>query len=156
MLWRRVPLRHVTVTERMHMSRDDDERVRRIEVFTGSGRRRVWSDEDKSRIVAESYFSGETVSGVARRHGLTAQQLFGWRRAARHAPGVAAASQPPLFAPAIIEPARVEPARVARGPGRARATAAIELEIDGVNIRVGRGADAKTVTAVLRALKAVR
>ena len=30
----------------------------------------------------------------------------------------------------------------------------IEVEIDGVTVRVGRGADAKTVTAVLRALKA--
>ena len=29
-----------------------------------------------------------------------------------------------------------------------------EVEIDGVRIRVGRGADAKTVRAVLRALKA--
>ena len=151
MLWRRVPLGHVTVTEHMHMSRGDDGLVRRIEVFTGSGRRRVWSDEDKSRIVAESFVEGETVSGVARRHGLTAQQLFGWRRAARNAPGVA----PPLFAPAIIEPDRVNPARVPRGRGPVRATGAVELEIDGVNIRVGRGADAKTVTAVLRALKTV-
>jgi transposase len=155
MLWRRVPLGHVTVTEHMHMSRDDDGQVRRIEVFTGSGRRRVWSDEDKSRIVAESFVEGETVSGVARRHGLTAQQLFGWRRAARNAPGVAPASAQPLFAPAIIEPDRVNPARVPRGRGPVRATGAIELEIDGVNIRVGRGADAKTVTAVLRALKTV-
>ena len=30
----------------------------------------------------------------------------------------------------------------------------IEVEIDGVTIRVGRGADVKTVRAVLRALKA--
>jgi transposase len=29
----------------------------------------------------------------------------------------------------------------------------IEVEIDGVTVRVGRGADARTVTAVLRALK---
>ena len=30
------------------------EPVRRIEVFTGAGRRRTWSAEDKARIVAES------------------------------------------------------------------------------------------------------
>jgi transposase len=30
----------------------------------------------------------------------------------------------------------------------------IELEIDGIAMRVGRGADAKTVAAVIRALKA--
>jgi transposase len=156
MLWRRLPLGHVTVTERMHMSRDGEEQVRRIEVFTGSGRRRVWSDEDKSRIVAESYLEDETVSGVARRHGLTAQQLFGWRRATRNAAGVAPVSSAPLFAPAVIEAGGAEPTRVPRGPARVRQTAAIEMEIDGVNIRVGRGADAKTVTAVLRALKTVR
>jgi transposase len=27
--------------------------VHRLEVFTGAGRRRTWSDEDKARIVAE-------------------------------------------------------------------------------------------------------
>lgn len=32
--------------------------------------------------------------------------------------------------------------------------AAIELEIDGVTVRVGRGAEARTVAAVIRALKA--
>jgi transposase len=59
------------------------EPVRRVEVFTGAGRRRAWSRVEKARIVAESYESGETVSAVARRHGLTPQQLFGWRRTAR-------------------------------------------------------------------------
>ena len=43
------------------------EPVRRLEVFTGSGRRRAWTAEQKARIVAESYESGETVSAVARR-----------------------------------------------------------------------------------------
>ena len=59
------------------------EPVRRLEVFTGVGRRRSWTAEQKLGIVAESYADGETVSAVARRHGLTPQQLFGWRRAAR-------------------------------------------------------------------------
>ena len=51
--------------------------VRRIEVFTGTGRRRTWSAEDKAQIVAESVTSGESVCAVARRHGLSPQQLFG-------------------------------------------------------------------------------
>ena len=33
------------------------------------------------------------------------------------------------------------------------ASGIIEVEIDGVTVRVGRGAEAKTVAAVLRALK---
>jgi lambda repressor-like predicted transcriptional regulator len=49
--------------------------VRRLEVFTGTGRRRSFSDEAKARIVAEIVTSGDSVSGVARRHGLSPQQL---------------------------------------------------------------------------------
>jgi transposase len=57
--------------------------VRRIELITGTGRRRQWSDEDKARVVVESLEPGANVSEVARRHGLSPQQLFGWRRQAR-------------------------------------------------------------------------
>ncbi|WP_453967324.1 transposase [Bradyrhizobium elkanii] len=56
------------------------EPVRRLEVFTGAGRRRKWSDEDKARIVAEIVASGDSVCSVARRHGLSPQQLFGCNR----------------------------------------------------------------------------
>jgi hypothetical protein len=45
------------------------EPVRRLEVFTGAGRRRKWSEEDKARIVAEFATNGDRVSSVARRHG---------------------------------------------------------------------------------------
>ena len=56
--------------------------VRRIELITGTGRRRRWSRDDKARIVEESLQPGATVSEVARRNGLSPQQLFAWRRAA--------------------------------------------------------------------------
>ena len=61
------------------------ERAPRWDVWTGPRRRRPrrkWSGELKARIVAESY-AGETVDVVARRHGLTPQQLGTWRRDAR-------------------------------------------------------------------------
>ena len=57
--------------------------VRRIELITGTGRRRQWSGDDKARIIVESLRPGANVSEVARRHGLGPQQLFGWRREAR-------------------------------------------------------------------------
>jgi transposase len=57
--------------------------VRRIELITGAGRRRQWSSQDKARIIVESLAPGANVSDVARRNGLTPQQLFGWRREAR-------------------------------------------------------------------------
>ena len=53
---------------------------RRVEVITGVGRRRRWTDEEKAWIVAESLDPATTVSAVARRYGLHASQLFTWRR----------------------------------------------------------------------------
>ena len=134
------------------------EPVRRIEVFTGTGRRRTWSAEDKAQIVAESVTSGESVCAVARRHGLSPQQLFGWRREAREHAAVSCPTEAPLFVPAVIEAPL--PERTTRRGGRNRArqvdrsSGIIEIAIDGVTVRVGRGAEAKTVAAVLRALKA--
>lgn len=57
---------------------DDD--FQRIEVITGTARRRRWPIEQKLRIIEESYEPGETVSAVARRHGVAANLLFRWRR----------------------------------------------------------------------------
>ena len=145
-------------TVRMHVSKAIEAPARRIEVFTGAGRRRNWSVEEKAAIVAESYSSGDTVCGVARRHGLTHSQLFAWRRAAGCAEGESSAS--PRFVPAVVE----EPSPLAqskrqqRGPRSTkrsgRAPGIVEVEIGGVTVRVGRGAESKIVTAVIRALKA--
>ena len=63
---------------------DDEPRgIRRIELITGCGRRRQWSTAERSRILLESLEPGANVSEVARRNGLSPQQLFGWRREAR-------------------------------------------------------------------------
>ena len=133
------------------------EPVRRIEVFTGAGRRRAWSAEDKAQIVAETLNEGESVSAVARRHGLSPQQLFGWRRQARQS-AAEAENTVPQFVPAVIEaapPARLVPRqRQKRSRHVDQISGLIEVEIAGVTVRVGRGADAKTVAAVIRALKA--
>jgi transposase len=132
----------------------DVEPVRRFEVFTGSGRRRGWPPEEKARIVAESYEAGESVSAVARRYALSPQQLFAWRRAARRAVVETTTSQS-LFVPAVVAAPTLEP--TAKRPRKQKAVGdagVIELEIDGIAMRVGRGADARTIAAVIRALKA--
>jgi transposase len=132
----------MSISGRKHMP----EPVRRIEVFTGAGRRRTWSTAEKAAIVAESYGGGETVCAVARRHGLTPQQLFTWRRLAR-----SAASQPEaLFVPAVVETGS-EAAAPAR-PRCAKASA-VEIEIGGAVVRFGAQASRELITAVLHALK---
>jgi transposase len=139
----------MSISEHKHMP----EPVRRIEVFTGAGRRRSWSGEEKAAIIAESCDAGGTVCAVARRHGLTPQQLFAWRRLARRSGSVL----PRMFVPAVLETIEPEPPAAAIPPRRARRRSkvdGIELEIAGVAVRVGADAKPRAIEAVIRALKA--
>ena len=122
------------------------EPVRRLEVFTGAGRRRTWRDEDKARIVAEIATSGDSVCAVARRHGLSPQQLFGWRRQLRESEAGRSEADGLQFVPAVVDAgsSSVRQRRVPRckaEPG----VGTIQFEIDGVTVRVGRDADAQTL-----------
>jgi len=133
--------------------------VHRVEVISGTGRRRSFSDDFKARVVEETLAPGAVASQVARRHGLTPQQVFTWRRQAREASSGEGAAEVPMFVPAVVEAApSAAPARPAGKPERKRgggnAGAMIEIEISGTVIRVGRGADAEMVAAVVTALKA--
>lgn len=138
--------------------------VRRMEVFTGAGRRRRWSDEDKAAIVAESYAGVGTVCEVARRHGLASGQLFTWRRALRAAVEAQRGAAAPAFVPVVVEPAPalaaspvVPPAAPKPKTARRRTErAAVELEIDGVSVRIARGTAPGMIAAVIDALKAPR
>ena len=56
------------------------EEYQRIELITGTARRRHWSTEQKLRIIEESFEPGETVSSAARRNGVAPNLLYRWRR----------------------------------------------------------------------------
>jgi transposase len=139
-----------------HTLKPETTAVRRMEVITGPGRRRRFSRDDKARMIEETLLPGAVVSEVARRHGITPQQLFTWRREAREA--ATPTAPPQLFVPAVVESSLPERATARPGPKRTRpadpACGIIEVEIEGVRIRVGRGADARMVAALVRALKA--
>jgi transposase len=140
-----------------HMLEPEVTAVHRLEVISGTGRRRRFASDFKARIVEETLIPGAVISAVARRHGLTPQQVFTWRRQARQ-PLARIESQAPQFVPAIVETALPTPAlqgRQRKRPGQpSRSFGSIEVEIEGMTVRIGRGAEAKTVAAVLRALKA--
>ena len=55
----------------------------RGEVLTGVERRRRWSTEEKLRIVGEADAAGASVSEVARRHDISRQHVYQWRRELR-------------------------------------------------------------------------
>jgi transposase len=129
-----------------------------VEIINGIGGRRRWSADAKARIIEETLAAGAVVSEIARRHGLTPQQLFTWRREARRRSDEERVE--PAFVPAIVaapavtktSPSVSAPAR--RRQSRSTTASMIELEIDGVRMRVGPGVDAATITTVIRALKA--
>jgi transposase len=135
-------------------------RPQRIEVITGVERRRNWSAQEKAAIVAESLAEGAVVSEVARRHGLSPQQLFGWRSRLRDAVKGSAPSSDarPAFVPAIVEDERPSPAVpalpavVAMGAGGVD-PAPIEIALGGVIVRVRGEADPRALTTVLKVLR---
>jgi transposase len=75
-------------------------KVARLDVIS-SGARRRWTLGEKQRIVAESYAAPRQVSATARRNGLSASQLFTWRRLARDG-RLAEADGETTFAPVVI------------------------------------------------------
>jgi transposase len=133
-----------------------DRGYRRIEVLTGPGRRRKWSDDDKARIVAETLQPGAVVTEVARRWQVCPQQVFDWRRQARIAPAVG--TSPPAaidFVPIVPETmaAAAEP-RASNTSAPSRASPAIEVGLAGAVLRIPPGTDADLLTTVLRAIRA--
>jgi transposase len=128
----------------------------RLELMTETGRRRWFSKDDKARIVEETLAPGAVVSDVARRHGLTPQQVFTWRRQARQLPATKA--DEPKFVPAVVDvpAAAVGPKRKALRCKSKPEPGGIEIEVDGVTIRTNRGADVAIIAAIIRALKANR
>src|SRR5260221_3274256 len=54
--------------------------LERLEVVE-TGRRRRWSDDEKLRIVTESFQAPRAISSTARRHGISRSLLMTWRRA---------------------------------------------------------------------------
>src|SRR5260370_21169907 len=83
----------------------DTRQISRLEVVD-TGRRRRWSDASKLRIVEESLSAPRLVSATARRHGISNQLLFAWRKAYREGR---------LGAVAGVVPARLAPQPGAAG-----------------------------------------
>jgi transposase len=78
---------------------DDDQR---IEIITGSPRRRRWTTEQKLRIIDESLEPGATVSTVARRHGVAPNLLYRWRRLMSEGGAAAVGSDEPVVGSSAV------------------------------------------------------
>jgi transposase len=127
----------------------------RIEVLTGPGRRRRWSDDDKARIVAETLEPGAVVSEVARRWQVSPQQVFDWRRQARVGSAKAGTPAMPAFVPIVTEtPATTPDPAPAASTIPVRPVPPIEVKLAGAVLRIPPGIDLESLTVVLRAIRA--
>ena len=117
--------------------------VRRLEVSTGVGRRRRWTDEEKAWIVAESLDPATTAAAVARRYGLHASQLFAWRQQL----AAPAAREAPAFVPVVVAESG------AATPGEM--TGRMEIALGPVVVRVGADVDVGPLRRVLEAVRSL-
>jgi transposase len=115
----------------------------------GAERRRVWSTDDKARLVAETLVPGACVSEIARRNDMAPSLLFTWRRQARirtEAPG-------PVFLPVKVT---AEPTALTRPVAKRRRKAAGSIRIElgsGRRLTVGADVDAAALARVLDVLE---
>ena len=131
---------------------DGDVGATREDVPRGANGARVWPEEVKARIVAETYDEGATVAGVARRHGLSRTQLSDWRRLARQGllgPVAGAGSDPFGLVPVTVS-AR---SGVAEDDGAASAADGIAIELADIRVVVGPGFDEAHLVRVLRGVR---
>ena len=112
---------------------------------TGARRRR-WPEALKRQLVAETFEPGASVSIVARRHDVNANQLFGWRRqfaGSARVPGVE------------LLPIEIGPEPVA--PVVEPLAGSIEIALSGgVRVKIKGAVDPAAVTAAVAAVMKAR
>src|SRR3954447_25211027 len=153
----------------MRKARHHDKHARasdqRLELITGSKRRRARSAREKAAIVAEAFAPRANVSKIRRHHGLNRGLLFAWRRHVRRArpsPVADATSEEardPVFVPVEIEGPVGSPAGPitsdAPSPIPSATASMIEIVMPAVTVRVPAGVDATTLATVMATLRAL-
>ncbi len=108
--------------------------------------RRFWSEDEKRRIVAQTWAPGVSVSQVGRRYDINANLIFKWRRDSRYRPtedGEGALS----FLPVEVVPDPLPPEPPAASGGR------IEIALsNGHRVSASGSFDVDALCRVVRAL----
>ena len=127
-----------------------DTQVSRLEIVE-SGGRRVFTNEAKFRIVAESYSGRRLGSATARKYGITRSQLNDWRSAAQ------AGCLGPLavdgFVPALIVP---EVPAALETPMPSAAGRMEVVSANGRRVIVDRHVDVEVLLRIVRGLETLR
>jgi transposase len=122
----------------------------RQEVLTGPERRRRWSVDEKLRILAEAEMEGSRVADIARRHDITRQHIYQWRRELRGKGLLSLA--PPVFLPVELAS---EIACRNRADGDARREHRVEIGLrNGRTVRISADVPDDVLHRVIRIAEA--
>ena len=117
-----------------------------VDTKEAGAKRRRWPEALKRQLVAETFEPGASVSIVARRHDVNANQLFGWRRrfaGSARVPGVE------------LLPIEIGPEPVA--PVAQPLVGSIEIALSGgVRVKIRGAVDPAAVTAAVAAVMKAR
>ncbi|MBH5390647.1 transposase [Bradyrhizobium sp. CNPSo 4019] len=121
----------------------------------GAERRRRWSYDEKVRLVEETLQAGETVCGVARRHGMAQSLLFTWRRQARQSRlgGEAMPALVPVEITSTPAPASTYAPQPSSSPPAACEGRNNRDRLGGCRVRVDRDVDTEALQRVLELLR---
>ncbi len=138
--------------------RSDDPRPvtpRRLEVYTGFPGRRRWPDDEKARIVLESFVPGTVITQLAQRHGCRPQQIHDWRRLTRTGklalPAPVGGEAIPAFVPLLPDHSAPAPAA-----SSAAIEASIVVEIADATVKISGHPGAEALAEVFSALRRSR
>ena len=112
-------------------------------------RRRIWEDDEKRRIVAQTRVPGVSVSQVARRYDVNANMVFKWL----NDPGFKPAEDDlPSFLPVEVLPDALPEAAISEGDAVA-SDSRIEITLsNGLRLSVSGGFDPDAVSRLVRGL----
>jgi transposase len=111
-------------------------------------KRRVWTDDEKRMVCAQTRVPGVSVSQVARRYDVNANLVFTWLRDPRFAPG-GSAEEPARFLPVEVVAGHLcdKPATGAEGR--------IELDLaGGHSLRITGSYDPEALARLIRGISA--
>jgi len=115
------------------------------------GSYRHHTPEFKCAVVQQSLAIGASVSLIARKHNVNANQLFTWRKAFREGKLSSPASDNCKLLPVTIDESyRAEPMRSSDAAGASAGT--INLEVGKVRVRIEGAVDAATLSLIMECL----
>ena len=130
------------------------QRPHRFEIITGEAGRRSHDDGFKGRLVALTLASGSCVADVARAHGIHPQLLYTWRRQAKTGKLVLPALDAQEFAPVVVDDDVSVPSL--QSPAPDGETSAIEINADGITVRLPLDMPAFRIAEIAAALRDIR